>query len=60
MQRRINVKVETLGELTKIVLKNKIFQLNEKTLKQLRDTAIDKKFACRMQFYLWLTLRKEF
>ena len=30
---------ETLLELAEIVLKNKIFQLNEKTLKQLRGTA---------------------
>ena len=52
MQLRINVETETLGELTEIVLKNKIFQLNEKTLKQLRDTATGTKFACRMQFYL--------
>ena len=31
---------ETLLELTEIVLKNNIFQFNEKTLKQLRGTAI--------------------
>ena len=59
MQRRINAETETLGELTEIVLKNKIFQLKV-TLEQLRDTATGTKFACRMQFYLWLTLRKEF
>ena len=47
MQRRINAETETLGELTEIVLKNKIFQLKV-TLEQLRDTATGTKFACRM------------
>ena len=36
---------ETLLELAEIVLKNNIFQFNEKTLKQLRGTAIGTKFA---------------
>ena len=35
----------TLLELPEIVLKNDIIQFNEKTLKQLRDTAIGNKFA---------------
>ena len=38
------VTTETLLELAEIVLKN-IFQFNEKTLKQLRDTTIGTKFA---------------
>ena len=36
---------ETLIELAEIVLKNNIFQFNEKTLKQLRGIAIGTKFA---------------
>ena len=36
---------ETLVELPEIVLKNNIFQFDEKTLKQLRGTAIGTKFA---------------
>ena len=39
------VTTETLLELAEIVLKNNIFQFNEKTLKQLRGTAIGTKFA---------------
>ena len=36
---------ETLVELAEIILKNKIFLFNEKTLKQLKGTAIGNKFA---------------
>ena len=36
---------ETLVELAEIVLKNNIFQFNEKTLKQLRGTPFGTKFA---------------
>ena len=36
---------ETLLELAEIDLRNNIFQFNEKTLKQLRGTAIGTKFA---------------
>ena len=39
------VTTETLVELAEIILKNNIFQFNEKTLKQLRGTAIGTKFA---------------
>ena len=39
------VTTETLLELAGIVLKNNIFQFNEKTLRQLRDTTIGTKFA---------------
>ena len=39
------VTTETLVELAEIVLKNNIFQFNEKTLKQLRGTATGSKFA---------------
>ena len=39
------VTTETLLELAGTVLKNNIFQFNEKTLKQLRDTTIGTKFA---------------
>ena len=38
---------ETLLELAEIVLKNNIFQFNEKTLKQLGGTASGTKFAPR-------------
>ena len=36
---------EALVEFVEIVLKNNIFQFNEKTLKQLRGTTIGTKFA---------------
>ena len=36
---------ETLVELSEIVLKNNIFQFNEKILKELRGLAIGTKFA---------------
>ena len=39
------VTTETLLELAEIVLKSSIFQFSEKTLKQLRGTAIDAKFS---------------
>ena len=39
------VTTETLLELVEIVLKNNIFQFNQKTLKQLRGTASGTKFA---------------
>ena len=39
------VTTETLVELSKIVLKNNIFQFNKKTLKELRGLAIGTKFA---------------
>ena len=50
----IRNEAETLLELAEIVLKNNTFQFNERTLKQLRSTAIGTKFAHHMQFYLWL------
>ena len=43
---------ETLLELAEIALKNSIYQFNEKTLKQLRGTAIGTNFAPPMQSYL--------
>ena len=36
---------ETLVEFAEIILKNNIFQFNEKTVKQLRGTAAGTKFA---------------
>ena len=36
---------DTLIELAKIVLKNKIFEFDEKTFRQVRGTAIGAKFA---------------
>ena len=39
------VTTETLLEFAEIVLKNNIFQFNEKTLKQLRGTTIGTKYA---------------
>ena len=36
---------DTLVELAKLVLKNNIFNFNEKTLKQKRDIAMETKFA---------------
>ena len=59
METREKVATEILAELAGIVLKNNIFQFNEKIVKQLRGTAIGIKFHCTL-FYLWLTLRKEF
>ena len=40
-----NVRTETLVELAEIVLKNNIFQFNEKNLKPVRSTATSSKFA---------------
>ena len=40
-----DVSVDSLFELAKLVLKDNIFNFNEKTFKQKRDTAIGKKFA---------------
>ena len=45
MKGRKKVATKTLAEHTEIVLKNNIFQFNEKTLKQLRSTAIDTTFS---------------
>ena len=36
---------DTLIELAKVVLKNKLFEFEEKTLKEVRRTTIGKKFA---------------
>ena len=44
---------ETLLELAEIVLNNNIFQFNEKTLKQLRGTAISTKFAPTVCSYIY-------
>ena len=43
--RRKEMKNETLVELTKLVLTNKIFQFNEKTTKQLKGTVIGTNFV---------------
>ena len=51
---------EILLELTEIVLKNNIFQFNEKTLKQLKGKQLVLRLPHCMQLYLWLTLRKGF
>ena len=40
-----DVSTDTLVELAELVLKNNIFNFNEKTLKQKRGTAIRTKFA---------------
>ena len=40
-----DVSIDTLVELAELVLKNKIFSFNEKTLKQKRCTTIGTKFA---------------
>ena len=50
----IRTETETLSELAEIVLKNIIFQFNERTLKQLRGTEIGTTFTHHMQFYSWL------
>ena len=44
-EKKVTTKTLSLLELAEIVLKNNIFQLNEKTLKQLRGTAIGTTFA---------------
>ena len=54
------VTTETLLELAEIVLKNNIFQFNEKTTKQSRVTAVGTKFAPPCVIYLLLTLREGF
>ena len=40
-----NVSTDTLVELAELILKNNIFNFNEKTLNQKRSTAIGTKFA---------------
>ena len=40
-----DVSTDTLAELPELVLKNSIFNFNEKNLQQKRDTAIEAKFA---------------
>ena len=54
------VTTETFLELAEIVLKNNIFQFNEKTTKQSRVTAVGTKFAPPCVIYLLLTLREGF
>ena len=46
---------DTVIELAKIVLKNSIFEFDEKTFKQVRGTAIGTKFASP-----YVTLKKKF
>ena len=58
MERKVTT--ETLVEPAKNFLKNNIFQFDKKALKQLQGTAARTTFAHRMQFYLSLTLKKEF
>ena len=53
LRKFIDVRTDNLV-LAEIVLKNNIFQLNEKTLKQFRGTAIGTKFT------IWMTLREDF
>ena len=49
---------DTLAELAEIVLKNNIFEFDEKTFKQKRGTAIGTKFAPPYSFFIWLISRK--
>ena len=51
---------KTLLELSEIIFKNDIFQFNEKTLKQVKGTAIGTKFAVPYAIIFMLTLRKGF
>ena len=50
---------ETLVELSKIVLKNNIFQFNKKTLKELRGLAIGTKFAVPYAVIFMADLREK-
>ena len=49
---------EILAELSEIVIKNNIFQFNEKTLKQLKGTAIGTKFAPPYAILLMVDLKE--
>ena len=53
------VTTETLVELSKIVLKNNIFQFNKKTLKELRGLAIGTKFAVPYAVIFMADLREK-
>ena len=50
----------TLVDLAELVLKNYIFNFNQKILKQKRGTAIGTKFALPIVFYLWQNWIKKF
>ena len=45
------VSTDSLCELAEIVLKNNIFEFDDKIYRQLRGTAIGTKMALLMQFY---------
>ena len=49
---------EILAELSEIFIKNNIFQFNEKTLKQLKGTAIGTKFAPPYAILLMVDLKE--
>ena len=51
METREKVATEILAELAGIVLKNNIFQFNEKIVKQLRGTAIGITFHCILFYF---------
>ena len=50
---------DTLTELAKVVLKNNIFEFDEKTYKQKRETAIGTNFAPPYAILSWQILRKK-
>ena len=50
---------DTLTELAEVVLKNNIFEFDEKTFKQKRGTAIGTKLHLLMLFFSWQILKKK-
>ena len=54
------VSSNTLTELAELVLKNNIFEFDEKTFKQKRGTAIGTKFAPPYAILSWQILRKKY
>ena len=55
-----HIACDTLTELSEVVLKNNIFEFDEKTFKQKRGTAIGTKFAPSYAILSWQILRKKY
>ena len=57
--RTTQISSDTLAELAEIVLKNNIFEFDEKTFKQKRGTAIGTKFAAPYAFLYMADLEEK-
>ena len=52
------ITTDTLIELTELALKNNIFELSDKTYKQIHGTTIGTKLLHHMQYFLWQHWKK--